>query len=789
MSEITSEAYPQKIASKSVAAQSVLHGLGALKWGENIAFQRVSTLLSLASSGNTLRLVCQTSPHINRTCWTHETSMHQFAEDADSPSGTLNVEISFWSKHVFRVQFSRSPIPSTPQFPPPEARMLVGEPRTSSFDLEVTETEDAWTARTESVVLHVDKTPFRLWATDAQGRVFFRQCPSDLFTSDIFDMAVAEHQGQVACFESFGLDAQEEIFGLGERFDHVPRTGKPVDFWNKDAIGTSSPRTYVNVPFLLSTQGYGLFVNTSCRMEWEIGTLNAFSLGFAVEDTAMDYFVIHGPKPAEILQRYAELTGFSPTPPIWSFGLWMSRNSYLSWDVVHQVAAELRQRRIPTDVLHLDTAWFQEDWNCDLRFSTDRFADPERHLAQLREQGFRVSLWQYNFVPPRDNNSNYHEGRAKGYFAKDQTGEVFAHPPDRKGSWMDDAIIDFSNPEASAWYAAQIEALMRLGASSIKTDFGEGIPEEAVYKSIDGRRFHNLYSLVYNSVVARAIKRVTGEDIVWARSGTAGSQRFPLHWGGDSQCSFAGLAGTLRAALSLGLSGFPFFSHDIGGFIGRPSSELFIRWAQFGLFSSHARCHGCGNENSREPWTFGEQANEIFKSYATLRYRLLPYLYDQARRCSRSAKPMVRALLIDYPEDRNVWQIQDQYLFGDAILIAPILRPLAESSDRVIYLPAGRWIDYWTRQAIDSHGEWISRSASLATMPMFVKGGAILPYGEERLCTHNRIGPIVELEVYAGAPGELDYQDGEKSFTATWDGHELSVKGLPGEPRVTVYPG
>ena len=475
MSKITSESYPQKIDSKSTVAERVLAGLGALKRGENIAFQRVSALLSLASSGKTLRLVCQTRPYINRTCWTHETKMHQFAEDTENQPSTLNVEISFWSKHVFRIQFSRDPIPTTPQFPPPEARMLIGEPQ-NSFDLRVTETEGEWVARTEAVVLHVDRAPFRLWATDVQDRVFFQQRPSDLFTSDIFDMAVAEHQGQVACFENFGLDGQHEIFGLGERFDHVPRTGKAVDFWNKDAVGASSPRTYINVPFLLSTQGYGLFVNTSCRTEWEIGTLNAFSLGFAVKDTAMDYFVIHGPRPAEILQRYAELTGFSPTPPVWSFGLWMSRNSYLSWDVVHEVADELRRRGIPTDVLHLDTAWFQEDWNCDLRFSTDRFADPEQHLAQLREQGFRVSLWQYNFVPPRDNNSNYREGRAKGYFAKDKAGEVFKHPPERKGSWMDDAIIDFSNPEAAAWYAAQIEALMHLGASSIKTDFGEGIP-------------------------------------------------------------------------------------------------------------------------------------------------------------------------------------------------------------------------------------------------------------------------------------------------------------------------
>ena len=787
MSGVTSHTYPQKVEARSSLPSSHLSDLRAFKRGENVVFQRVSAPLSCLRSERTICIICETRPYINRTCWTHETQMHQFAEDAEGQPGTLSVEICFWSKDVFRVQFSADSIPATPQFPSPEACMLIGTPE-SNFSLSMADVAGEWVVRTEAVALHIDKASFRLWATNAQDQVFFQQRRSDLFTSDVFDMAFSDHQGEVACFENLGLEGQEEIFGLGERFDHVPRTGKAVDFWNKDAIGACSPRSYVNVPFLFSTQGYGLFVNTSCPIEWEIGTWNSFSLGFAVKDRAMDYFVIHGPTPAEILQRYSKLTGFSPTPPVWSFGLWMSRNSYVSWDVVHDVANGLRERGIPADVLHLDTAWFKEDWNCDLRFSSERFPAPAAHLSQLRDQGFRVSLWQYNFVPPRANNANYREGCARGLFAKDKAGEVFRHPPDRKGSWMDDAIIDFSNPEAAEWYGNQIEELMRLGASSVKTDFGEGIPAEAVYANIRGDRFHNLYSLVYNSVVAGAIRRVTGEHIVWARSGTAGSQRYPVHWGGDSQCSFAGLAGTVRAALSIGLSGFPFFSHDIGGFIGRPSPELFIRWAQFGLFSSHARCHGCGDENSREPWTFGEEANQIFKSFAVLRYRLLPYIYHQARCCSRSAKPMVRALLIEYPEDRNVWSIQDQYLFGDAFLIAPILRPLAESKTRHIYLPAGSWINFWTREQIDSKGEWITQTVDLSTMPMFVKAGSILPYGEERLCTHNRVGPIVKLEVYAGSSGRLDYEDGEKCFTATWDNKQLHLDGLPSETPILVYP-
>lgn len=247
------------------------------------------------------------------------------------------------------------------------------------------------------------------------------------------------------------------------------------------------------------------------------------------------------------------------------------------------------------------------------------------------------------------------------------------------------------------------------------------------------------------------------------------------------------MARTLRGALSIGLSGFPFFSHDIGGFIGRPTPELYVRWAQLGLFSSHSRCHGCGVENSREPWSFGDEANRIFTRYARLRYRLLPYIYDQARKASVTAKPIVRALLIDYPADRAVWHIDDQYLFGDAFLVAPVLQPMAETALRKLYLPPGTWIDYWTREVHRSRGEWIERPVDLDTMPIFVKAGSIIPYGEDRDCTHDEIGPIARLEAYTGADGHLDYDDGATAFAAMLQGGKLTVRGLGPRPAVDAF--
>jgi Alpha-glucosidases, family 31 of glycosyl hydrolases len=721
--------------------------------GEGVPFSFPTRVTSHEWSANSLVLLCDTRRATNYVAQTHETRMFQF-RDETGEAEQVELRIDIWSDDVFRLRFgSRRFIEAQPGFPPREGRMLVGDPDASTR-ASLRDSGDCLEISTKAMTIKVDKGPLSIRAYDDAGRLFWRQRKKEIFTSDIIPLSVAQARGHSACFESIELDDDEAVYGLGERFDYVERRGKEVDFWNKDAIGTSSQRSYINVPFVMTTGGYGLFLNSSAVSDWQVGTRENRTLRFAVVDEGLDYFVIHGPDPSSILKRYAELTGFAPMPPVWSFGLWMSRNSYMSWEVVRDVAARLRERDIPCDVLHLDSAWFNEDLNCDLRFSQKRFPDPEGNMRELREDGFRVSLWQYNFIPPKRNNANYEEAVRRGYVVKGGDGGPYAYPEGTQGAWIDDVIIDFSNPEACSWYRKQIEALIRLGASTIKTDFGEGIPADGVFANVEGDKFHNLYSLVYNSVVAQGIRDGGGDGVVWARSGTAGSQRYPIHWGGDSQCSFAGLAGTLRAALSVGLSGIPFFAHDIGGFIGRPDSELYVRWAQFGLFSSHSRCHGAGNENSREPWSFGPEAERIFRRYAKLRYSLLPYILDEARACTTSGLPMVRALVIEHPEDRNVWRIEDQYYFGGALMIAPVLRPLEEGRARTLYLPEGKWFDYWTKEAIVSRGEWIEREVDLETMPMYVRSGRSLDYAEGRPCTGNRPGRIVRRELY-GVEGPI----------------------------------
>jgi alpha-D-xyloside xylohydrolase len=755
--------------------------------GENVQFMWADKVLEHDFSDNVLRLKVRTLHQTHRTAQTHDSVMHQFVKEENS-FGELVFEISFVTDYIFRVRYAGQQstldtLTDDPAFPPPEARMLSNIPKNIRSTFSASANTGNLELSTSSVRVVVQSSPFRLLGyLPGAPTPFWKQRISDLFTSDIIPCSIASHQGREAVFESFTLDPQEHVFGLGERFDSVERRGRPVDFVNHDAIGTSNTRTYINVPFFWSTNGYGCFLNSIARSEWDMGMSEAGSIGFCTEEKHMDYFILAGPSPREILHRYtSNLTGTAPMPPVWSFGLWMSRNSYQTWDVVHDIVKKADEANLPFDVVHLDTAWFQEDWNPDLKFG-DRFPEPEKHMAILKEQGIRTSLWQYNFVPPREDNSLFVEAREGDFLGHaikpdgTRSKDFHYYPNDTTGWKTDDIVIDFTNPEAADWYGKKIEHLIEQGASAIKTDFGDCIPAEASYLNIDGRRLNNLYSLIYNATVRKHVMKVSTDTAQWARSGTAGSQRYPVHWGGDSQCSWSALQGSLRATLSIGLSGFAFFSHDLGGFIGKPTPELYIRWAQLAVFSSHVRSHGAGDENGREPWFFGDQAVEIVGAFMRQRYRMLPYIIEQAQVSTKTGLPMVRGLVLEYPEDRNVWGIEGQYMFGSDLMVAPTLQPQAEASKHAIYLPAGTWYRFWDKKKIVSHGEWFNFDmAPLDRIYVFVKAGAMLCWASDRKRTFNQAGTVEKVEIYGqrdcawscgdGAGGSVDVIRSESGYT------------------------
>jgi alpha-D-xyloside xylohydrolase len=361
------------------------------------------------------------------------------------------------------------------------------------------------------------------------------------------------------------------------------------------------------------------------------------------------------------------------------------------------------------------------------------------------------------------------------------------------------AIIDLTNPPAVEWYKSLMRPVLAMGVDVFKTDFGEDIPADAVFANgMTGAEMHNLYPLLYNRAVFEVTQEVTGEGLVWSRSGYAGSQRYPTCWSGDPACTWDSLAFTIRGGLSLGLSGVPFWSNDIGGYRGHPSEALYIRWAQFGLLCSHARCHG---ESEREPWFYGDRATDIFRRYARLRYRLFPYLYSCAHEAARTGMPVLRAMPLAFPDDINACDKDLQYMLGPWLLVAPITD---ESDRRSVYLPAGQWTDYWTGETYDGPMA-LDVHAPLDTLPIFVRGGAILPGMAPALrISEGLIDPLI-VDVYPhGASTYYMIEDegvtefscvcDERGLTFNWrDGPEramsLRFHGIPKPPRVTAGSG
>lgn len=714
--------------------------------GNNIRFNVLSSLDSYTITKKGVKLIVKSVSFINRHFWTHETMMNCLNEE-DSSTKYGFVEIEFFEESIIKIRLNEGKIANENiNLSNMPTKMLVGK-ADDNVIVKTIEEENNLLLKTNQVTVKIEKNPFLIKVYKPNGELIFSEKGYETWISDSFRTSFVKKDNKSAVYETLTLDAGEKIYGLGERFDHIERTGKDTDFWNKDAVGTTSKRTYINIPFYWSTKGYGLFLNNYGHILWEIGTLDSGAITFGTDGDYMEYYIICDDNPSAILKKYGKLTGKSKMPPIWSFGLWMSRNSYMSWDVVDEVITDMDDKKIPFDVIHLDTAWFTDDWNCDLEFSKDRFNNPYKKISSLKEKGISISLWQYNFIPNKEN-KNLKEAIKNKYLALGDDGNPYEYPEYVKGSWVDDAIIDFSNKEANKWYGDMIANLAKKGVGAIKTDFGEGIPKNAIYKNIDGKNFHNYYSLVYNHVIYNAIQEVSENTLVWARSGTAGSQRYPIHWGGDCQSGWSGLTGTMRGMLSAGLSGIIFFSHDIGGFIGRPTTELYIRWAQLGLFSSHSRCHGGGNTNSREPSSFGEQASIIFKKYTILRYRLLPYIINQANLSVNESIPLARHLILEFPNDRNTFVIDDEYMLGSDLLIAPIIKPLSESKRRWVYLPEHKagWYDFNNNQPIKCGH--IQVESDIEILPMYVKADAIIPFAKSRLRTFNNIGIIEKIYVY-----------------------------------------
>ena len=643
----------------------------------------------------------------------------------------LSFKIDFVSPRCVRIRMATSPIQAPRS--DSESVMLAGPvPATSAWK----GVSDGKTIayRTEYGSIEIQKYPWRLVLKDKHGRVMTQ-------TRHIIDNDSSQVKLLPFSFIKRGSDNSrsinpvltiapgERIYGCGESFGALNKVGQKVQIMVTDPQGPETDGQYKPVPFFFSNRGYGIFMHTSAPVTADFGSSYIGADRLFMADEQLDMFVFFG-EPKDILNEYTNITGKSPMLPLWTFGTWMSRITYFSQEEGLDIAKKLRQHKIPSDVIHFDTGWFGVDWQCDYEFAKDRFKDPKGMLDQMKRDGFHTCLWQLPYFTPK--NRFFREIVDGGMAVRNAAGSL----P------YEDAVLDFTNPKTVSWYQSKIEGLMKLGVATIKCDFGEAAPYDGFYHNGRGGLYeHNLYPVRYNKALWEQVERShPGEGVIWARSAWAGSQRYALHWGGDAATTNTGMLGDLRGGISFGLSGFSFWSHDMGGFVTASPEDIYRRWLPFGFLSSHTRAHGAP---PTEPWLISESFTKAFRQAAEMKYRLMPYVYAQAKDCTERGLPMVRALLVEFPDDPGAWLVEDQYMFGSQILVAPLL----ESGDsRTVYLPRGKWIDYQSGKVYE--GGYQTIKVGEIPCVILVRDGSLIPHAPLAQRTDQIQWDKVELKAY-----------------------------------------
>lgn len=668
----------------------------------------------------------------------------------------LPFDISFISPRTVRLRFSTRHVPFD-RIRPSTSLMLDGPVPQSRSAWSTTEDVNAIIYTSTQGSVRIFRDPWQIEVFDVNGKLLTRTQtlgdPASFAPYVPFSFVRRASDLGRSTAATFELAHDEKIYGGGESFTRLDKRGQTMILYLRDAMGAQNERMYKPVPFFLSSRGYGVFVHTSTPVTFDFGREFDGHTTVYTGDEVYDMFIFIG-EPKDVVSEYTAISGRSPVPPLWSFGLWMSRITYKSETEVRTVARQLREHRIPTDVIHLDTGWFEVDWQSDYEFSTSRFDDPAAMIDDLRKEGFHISLWQLPYFTTK--NRLWDEIVQNGYHVTNEGGVL----P------YEDAVLDFSDPDAVAWYKGKLRELLGLGVSVIKADFGEDAPLPGLYASgRTGWYEHNLYPVRYNDVVYDVTEEVSGDGIIWGRSAWAGSQRYPVHWGGDAENTNQAMAATLRAGLSMGLSGFTYWSHDIGGFVNRPSDDLYRRWAPFGALTSHTRAHGAP---PREPWEFGQEVERDFRRSMELKYALMPYIYAQARAASAKGHPMMRTLFFDYPDDPTSWLVEDEYLFGTDLLVAPLFDA---SPTREVYTPPGEWIDYQTGVSYEG-AQWHEITAGEIPIIVLARSGAAIPHAAVAQSTADIDWHEIEMRVFgagSSASGLFALPGGEV--------HEIRIDG------------
>ena len=677
--------------------------------------------------------------------WPVRMKMLDFPDTQYDNDPNLRIKVQKIDNRTLRVTIFTSPIEpkmddaNDPMFSPEFIAQQTGEQaKIGRGRWNVKATDQAIVYKNNNGSLEIQKYPFRIVLRDGQGKLLTQT--RHIIDNDStqvkllpFNFIKRGSDNSRSINPVLMLSPNERIYGCGESFTSLNKVGQKVQISVVDPQGPETDGMYKPVPFYFSNRGYGIFMHTSAPTTADFGASYIGAQRLFMGDETMDFFIFFG-EPKDVLNAYTDVTGKSPMLPLWTFGTWMSRITYFSQEEGLDIARKLRANKIPSDVIHFDTGWFGVDWQCDYEFAKDRFKDPVAMLKSMKKDGFHTCLWQLPYFTPKNR-----------YFRELVDGGMAVHNGNGTLSY-EDAVLDLSNPKTVAWYQGKIANLIKQGVSAIKCDFGEAAPYDGIYASgKTGFYEHNLYPLRYNKALWQAVRDNTPdhEGVIWARSAWAGSQRYPLHWGGDAatnEIGSVGMLGDLRGGLSFGLSGFSFWSHDMGGFVTKSPDDLYRRWLPFGFLSSHTRAHGAP---PTEPWLISESFTKAFRQSAEMKYKLMPYVYAQAKDCSERGLPMVRALLVEFPDDPGAWFVEDEYMFGSQILVAPMLET---GKSRTVYLPRGKWIDYQTGKVYEGGYQTIP-TAEIPCV-ILVKDGSLIPHVPVAQNTGDIKWDKVELKAY-----------------------------------------
>jgi len=697
---------------------------------------------------------------------------------------------------VWRITFFPPGI--APQYREPVAARPVLTP----LALEIGKTAQGLLVRGGDLALEIRFEPWLMRFLNPSGEEIFADNPDDidgLGRPLVLPLGYVQRKGQIAEISaSFRLRPGEPLFGLGEKFTALDKVGSRFVSWTQDALGSTSERSHKNIPFLWSSRGYGLYIDSSAKIYWDLGATSCQSAIIRLHDTVLDAYLISGESPAKILDQYATLTGRAPVPPKWTFGTWLSTGgTHRTQEDVQSMISALERHEFPADVIHIDPWWMRERMYCDFQWDRKAFPRPELLIDVLHHLGLKLSLWEHPYISVES--ELYAAVKEKGYFVRRPDGEIYTidyglslapkpdgrvRPAAGKKSWNARvAIVDFTNPEATRWFKDLHRPLLRMGVDAFKTDFGENIPADAVFANgKTGAAMHNLYPLLYNRAVFEVIEEEKGCGIVWGRSAFAGSQQYPIVWSGDPAADYQSLASTIRGGLSAGMSGLPFWSNDIGGYRGTPPAELYVRWAQFGLLCSHSRMHG---DSPREPWLFGEKALSIVREYALMRYELFPYIYSAAVEAGLHGLPVIRALPLAFPDDPNNTDKDFEFMLGPWLLLAPVVDP---GGKRDVYLPGGVWFHYWTGELLRGPKN-LRLHVPLDTLPIYVLGGAIIPRMQrDRRIPQEPIDPlIIEIWPQGRSSYNLYEDEGVTEFICSQGKDGISLEWSGPLPRRMIF--